>query len=58
MATDKEKEPCKHPEVYKEYMGGLQTGDRVCTSCNKVIYTENEWAAYNSGKGPKLHDLS
>ena len=59
MATDKvkEKPPCKHPDVYKEYYLGAQTGDQVCSSCNEVIYTDNEWRDHTSGKGPKLHDL-
>jgi hypothetical protein len=27
--------PCDHPELDKEYMAGMQTGDYVCTSCGE-----------------------
>jgi hypothetical protein len=59
MASEKnkEKEACKHRQVFKEYMLGCQTGDRICTECREVVYTQPQWDAYSSGKGPQLHDL-
>ncbi len=29
-------EPCPHPSLEKEYMGGMATGDYVCTTCGET----------------------
>ena len=49
--------PCKHPEVQKEYFLSSNTGDRVCSTCGAVVYDENDWAKYQNGTAPKLHNL-
>lgn len=29
--------PCDHPRTAKEYHLGSQTGDRICTTCGRVV---------------------
>ena len=29
--------PCGHPDFDKEYYLGADTGDKVCTTCGKVL---------------------
>lgn len=32
-----EKKPCDHPKTEKEYYLGSDTGDKVCTTCGRVV---------------------
>ena len=34
--------PCNHPDVEKEYYLGSNTGDKVCTTCGRVIFDDDE----------------
>lgn len=30
--------PCEHPRVEKERMQGMDTGDKVCTTCGQTFF--------------------
>ena len=34
---DKGNLPCSHLNLDKEYMLGMDTGDKVCTTCGKIF---------------------
>jgi hypothetical protein len=34
-------EPCDHPSTEKEYYLGSDTGDKVCTTCGRVVDNED-----------------
>jgi hypothetical protein len=33
--------PCDHPTTEKEYMLGMDSGDKVCTTCGKAVFDCN-----------------
>ena len=33
----KRQDACKHEKTKKEYIGGMDTGDRICLDCGKTI---------------------
>ena len=33
--------PCDHPNIEKEYLKSMSTGDEVCTTCGRAIYDMN-----------------
>lgn len=33
--------PCNHPQTEKEYYLGSDTGDKVCTTCGRVVDEED-----------------
>ena len=34
--------PCEHPQLEKEYLAGLDTGDLLCSSCGETA-SRPEW---------------
>lgn len=43
------KKECKHQNVGKEYLYGMQTGDLVCYDCGETFSPEM-WKAMQKGK--------
>ncbi len=33
----KEKKPCEHKRTKKEYLGGMDTGDKICLDSGKIV---------------------
>lgn len=33
----KRQEACEHKRTKKEYLGGMDTGDKICMDCGKTI---------------------
>ena len=30
--------PCIHPDIEKEYHLGMETGEKVCTLCGRIVH--------------------
>lgn len=50
---DTSKKACTHPHLSE----GEHGTERRCASCDDAVYTAAQWADYQAGRGPKLHDL-
>jgi hypothetical protein len=42
--TESENKPCPHPSFSKEYMAGMDMGDKICDQCGET-FTRAEWLA-------------
>ena len=40
--NESEVKPCPHPRFSKEYMAGMDTGDKICAECGE-LFTRAEW---------------
>lgn len=40
---------CDHPQLSKEYHGGMDSGDYRCTTCG-ATFTGNEFRQWRAGK--------
>jgi len=49
--------PCNHPETDKEYYLGSDTGDKICTTCGRVVDDEDYGNARFYGEGEEMDPI-